>query len=103
MGYPENKTATKTVEAADGTPVTLCVPLDLPSEERAEKLRVLYTQWVTHPDKHWKGRAQARVPAEQADDVADATDFIGSILDERRTLPSGRVLLKSDGYWAHGF
>lgn len=76
----------------------------MPTQERAELLRKAYNQYVTHPDGHWKGRAQARLhDKETAALVAEAMDFMGSIVDEITLLPSGAINLYSDGYWAHGF
>jgi hypothetical protein len=43
------------------------------------------------------------VSATIADHVAEAMAFMGSIVDDRRDLPEGRVRLFSEGYWAHGF
>jgi hypothetical protein len=97
---------TKTVQATatDGTKVDMVVPTEIPTLERAEYLRKLYTEYVEHPDGHWKGRAIARcVPAELADDVAEAMDFVGSIVDWRSLDYAGTVTLFSRGYWAHGF
>ena len=88
--------------ADDGTEITVIVPTQLPTEERGEQLRALYTERVTHPGGDWKGLAVAVVPPELADDVAEAMDFHGSIVD-RRTTEGDLVRLESDGYWAHGF
>ena len=96
---------TKTVKATatDGTVLDIVVPVDLPDQERAEYLRKLYNEHVTHPDGHWKGQAIARVPTTLADDVAEAMDFVGSVVDKRREVVAGTVTLFSRGYWAHGF
>lgn len=92
------------------TRITIIVPADLPSNERAEYLRTLYKEHVRHPETpinpegHWKGRAEAIVSSEIADDVAEAMEFVGSIIDFRGESPDGeRVALVSKGYWAHGF
>ncbi len=90
------------VKADDGTLVNIEVPLNLPSEERAEELRELYTKHVKHNEGHWKGPCWAVVPTELADDVAEAMNFMGSIVDARNEFV-GSVLLSSRGYSAHGF
>ena len=90
--------------ATDGTVLDIVVPVDLPDQERAVYLRKLYSEHVEHPDGNWKGRAIARlVPADLADDVAEAMDFVGSIVDTRRPAYAGTVTLFSTGYWAHDF
>lgn len=71
------------------------------AQKRANKLRSLYSEYVKHPDGNWKLRAEALVPAEIAGEVAEAMDFIGSRVDERRDLGNGLVFLRSDGYYAH--
>lgn len=73
------------------------------TDAHANILRTIYSAHVTHPDGHWKGRAVAVVPAGIADTVADAMNFMGSIVDRRETMAGGRVALLSDGYWSHGF
>lgn len=97
---------TKTIQATttDGDTIAIRVPTaELPSDERAEYLRSLFAEHGRELDDHWKGRILARVPATLADDVAEAMEFMGAIVDERKVLPSGRVHLYSTGYWAHGF
>lgn len=97
---------TQTIQAktTDGDTIEIAVPIDsLPTEERAEELRALFAEHVRELDDDWKGRVLARVPATIADDVAEAMDFMGAIVDERKVLPSGRVHLYSNGYRAHGF
>jgi len=120
--YPTDKTTTVTAAATDGTPVTLTVPAGpLPSVADAERLRALYREHVNHPTGHWKGPAWAIVPEAVADDVAEAMDFHGSLVDHRESsgagavygtritdggtyvMGAGKVLLESHGYWAHGF
>lgn len=109
------------MEADDGTLIEVNIPTEMPSNERADYLRALYNEHVVHPSGHWKGRAAAVVPPELADDVADAMDFHGSVVDYRGTssgipwlvvdgkrsiqltCPKGHVQLFSKGYWAHGF
>ena len=95
------------VKAEDGTEIEICVPVrSLPSDERAEELRALYREHVEHPDGHWKGRATAVVPVEVVDDVVEAMDFMGSIVDQRYECDSAdgrKAILISNGYWAHGF
>lgn len=73
---------------------------ELSSEKRWEKL---YEDYVTHPDGHWKGRAVALAPNGLADDIRDAMDFMGSLVDEEVQLENGWTLLASAGYWARGF
>jgi len=104
------ETKTVTATATDGTRLELVVPTDLPGNERAGYLRTLYKEHVRHPKTpanptgNWKGRADAIVPAELAADVAEAMEFVGSIVDFRGTSADGkRVALISKGYWAHGF
>ena len=90
-------------------PIMLVVPAEVPSTDRAEVLRSLYKEHVRPlpfgPKKevHWKGPCAAEVPAAIASDVADAMNFMGAIVDDRRSLPDGIVRLYSEGYWAHGF
>jgi len=91
------------VLATDGSTVSLVVPTDLPRPERAEYLRRLWTEHVRELDGSWKGRVLARVAPELADDMAEALEFMGALVDKREALPSGRVSLYSEGYWAHGF
>jgi len=74
------------------------------TDEKAEKLCKLYSQHVRHPDGHWKGFAEAEVPFDIADDVAEAMGYHGSIVDFRAVNEAaGTVILTSQGYWAHGF
>lgn len=82
--------------------VKLFIPSNIPTPERGRVLRDLYNKWVLHPDGAWKGPAVAEVPAKLANDVAEAMDFMGSIVDER-TKVGNKVRLYSKGYWAHGF
>lgn len=72
------------------------------TKEQAEKYRNLYSEHVTHPDGHWKGQAIATVPKEIAQDVADAMDFMGSLVDSETEI-GDKVKIVSAGYWAHGF
>ncbi len=72
------------------------------TNEQANKLRSLYNEYVKHPEGHWKGKAFAIVPKEIASQVADAMDFMGSLVDCETPI-GDQVLLKSAGYWAHGF
>ena len=97
------------IAEAGQSPVTLVVPVDVPAGDRAEVLRRLYSEHVKplpfgpEQETHWKGPCAAEVPAAIADDVADAMNFMGSLVDDRRALPGARVRLYSEGYWAHGF
>lgn len=93
------------VAATDGTTVTLMVPASLPSDDRANYLRALYTEYV-RPDggDSWKGPCHAHVPSALADNVAEAMDFMGSIVDTRSLAKNlDIVVLRSKGYHAHGF
>lgn len=104
--YPTNDVV---ISESGKTPITLVVPASIPSEDRSDVLRRLYREHVRplpfgpKQETHWKGPCAAEVPAAIADDVAEAMDFHGSIVDDRRTLPNGHVRLYSEGYWAHGF
>lgn len=89
--------------AETGEPVALVVPADVPSNERADELRRLYEQHVRHREGHWKGFAEAVVPKALAGDVAEAMNFMGSIVDGEEPEDGGNVRLWSRGYWAHGF
>jgi hypothetical protein len=90
-------------------PITIVAPSTIPTADRGEVLRRLYSEYVKplpfgpKKETHWKGPCAAEVPAALADDVAEAMRFMGSIVDDRRDLPGGRVRLYSEGYWAHGF
>lgn len=72
------------------------------TNEHADYLRKLYRKHVQHPEGHWKGAAIAVVSLEVANDVAEAMDFHGSLVDDRYT-ENGKTILISAGYWAHGF
>ena len=89
------------------TVTTTSIPASLPSQERAEILRDIYSKHVRHGGGHWKGPCCAIVDPWMADDVAEAMDFMGSIVDARvvHTAADGLevVVLFSRGYWAHGF
>jgi len=84
---------------------TSTIPFERDTPEHCEALRALYREHVvaTGKDGHWKGPCKAKVTADLAADVADAMNFMGSIVDSERTLKSGMVVLRSRGYWAHGF
>ena len=99
------ETQTIHVTATDGTVIPIVVPAGpLPSNERADYLRALYREHVRHPDGHWKGFAEACIQTALADDVAEAMDFIGSIVDFTATTDDGsETVLTSNGYWAHDF
>lgn len=106
-GYPKGKTRRVAVrgKTSEGLDIIapIIIPTDVPPPDRAEYLHELYKKWVTHPDGHWKGPAIATVPAHLANDVAEAMDFMGSVVDRRTPMDGGRYELYSDGYWAHGF
>lgn len=94
---------------AGAPPITLVVPASIPSTDRSDTLRKLYSEHVKplpfgpKKEMHWKGPCAAEVPAAIANDVADAMNFMGSLVDDQRALPGGLVRLYSEGYWAHGF
>ncbi len=111
------------VQSEDGETIKLVVPTNLPSNARAEQLRAIYNEHVRHLDD-WKGRAVACVPAEIADDVCEAMNFMGSLVDVKRVCVDnvpfrlgykgngtpvdiekkvGLILIWSRGYRAHGF
>lgn len=104
--YPTNDVV---IETAGQPPLTLVVPAIVPGPDRSTLLQQLYKEHVRplpfgpKREVHWKGPCAAEVSATIADDVAQAMDFMGSIVDDRRDLPGGRVRLYSEGYWAHGF
>ena len=112
----------RTVLAEDGTPVEIRVPDSLPDEARAEQLCAAYRDHIRHETDDWKGPAWAVVPRALEDDMAEAMEFMGSIVDIRvgaaidlgsalpegavgafRALPDGYVGLFSRGDRAHGF
>jgi hypothetical protein len=104
--YPTNDVVLS--EAGKPT-ITMVIPASIPSQDRSTLLRQLYGEHVKplpfgpKRETHWKGPCAAEVPAAIADDVTEAMDFMGAIVDDRRDLPGGRVRLYSEGYWAHGF
>lgn len=104
--YPTNDVV---ISEAGKPPITLVVPASVPSADRGEILRRLYSEHVRplpfgpKKETHWKGPCAAEVPAAIANDVSEAMTFMGSIVDDRRELPGGFVRLYSEGYWAHGF
>ena len=81
----------------------LIVPATLPSNDRAEYLQKLYQEHVVYAKGDWKGPNAALVPANLADDVAEAMEFMGALVDTRVTNTRGTVALYSKGYRAHGF
>ena len=113
-------TTTVTMKAEDGTLHKVTVPTHVPTNERADYLRSLVSKHMVSPG-HWKGPAAAVVPAELADDMAEAMEFIGALIDFREPsngirwmvtdghkiahleCPKGTVRLYSRGYWANGF
>lgn len=92
------------VVVAGGSKFEIVVPTSLPSDERADYLESLWRDHVK-VGQDWKGPAYANVPAEIADDVAEAMAFYGAIVDDRAPITdgTGRVALFSRGYRAHGF
>ena len=117
------RTATVTVTGenpltGETSPVEVTFPLDIPTHERAEYLRSLWTQHVQYGQQNvaamaakgiaytpdWKGPCYANVPKAIADDVAEAMDFMGALVDDRTPCSDGEtVALFSRGYRAHGF
>ena len=104
--YPTNDVV---IEEAGKPPITIIVPAEVTSAARSETLQQLYKEHVRplpfgpKKETHWKGPCAAEVPAALASDVAEAMNYMGSIVDDRRDLPNGLVRLYSEGYWAHGF
>lgn len=104
--YPTNDVV---IAVPGQEPITLVVPATVPTVERSEILQQLYKEHVKplpfgpKKETHWKGPCVAEVPVNIASDVAEAMNFMGSIVDDRRDLPNGLVRLYSEGYWAHGF
>jgi len=101
------KTRELTVLAGESF-VTVVVPTDLPTEERAELLRKAFNGEVRgitlkFPDGHWKGKVLCVADTDLADLAVEAMEFMGAIVDKRVTWPGRRVFLESEGYWAHGF
>jgi hypothetical protein len=92
-----------TVKTTDGQEIEIGIPTNIPSNKDARTFQYLWDRFVVELEGHWKGPVSAVVPADQADQVADAMDFHGAIVDERTPLRSGQVKLYSRGYWAHGF
>lgn len=81
---------------------------NLPSNERAEELREIFSDKAQFLDEDlrspWKGRVICMV--ERTDDVSvedvrEAMNFIGAIVDEVEELPDGSVKLFSKGYYHH--
>ena len=97
------ETESQVVTTTEGDAVTLTVPTHLPDTDRCEHLRRVYESKVTHPDGHWKGQAVAVCSRKDLDDVVDAMDFHGSLVDNIVELEGGLLRVVSAGYWAHGF
>ena len=105
------ETKNVTVVATDGTPITLAVPTTIPTEERAEYLRALFGGKVAEclmyfpgaERGEWRGPVYAVCPSTLVEDVKEALEFMGALVDRVLSLPDGRVTVMSDGYWAHGF
>ena len=102
MGYEPHETKTVTVKAESGMDVTLVLPTSVQTEARAKYLRGLWDEHVKHLDGHWKGRVEASVPNELAEDMAEAMEFLGAIVASTEES-GGETTLKSNGYWANGF
>ncbi len=73
------------------------------TKTEVSSLREAYRKHVQHPDGHWKGRAVAVVDPEIKHLVWRSMDFHGSLVDHSYVDQNGKVVLISDGYWAHGF
>lgn len=111
----------KTVTAFDemGNPITLTIPVTLPGNSRADYLRLLWDTHVQYGQQNvaalaakgiaytpdWKGPCYANVPMNIGDDVAEAMEFMGAIVDSRTPITdgTGMIALFSRGYRAHGF
>lgn len=78
--------------------------MTLPTPERAEYLRSLLPM-VTWSAANWRGPCFCNAPADKADDIAEAMEFVGALIDSREPITdgTGRIALFSRGYWAHGF
>jgi hypothetical protein len=100
MAYP---TKTITLVSEEGVPLQVTVPTEVPSNERGAYLRKLWDDHVTLLSATWKGPVSAVVPAALADDVAEAMEFMGALVDSRGGALTGFVRLYSKGYYAHGF
>lgn len=70
--------------------------------EYLHKLAQDHMQTV-EPGGHWKGPTFAIVDENIADDMAEAMDFVGALVDGESKVEGGKVRLYSEGYWAHGF
>lgn len=98
-----------TAIAEDGTPVTLVVPTNLPTEDRAEYLRRVFDNKldgvrVSFPDGDWKGRVTVRCDNRTlVADAREALEFMGALPDGERVDADGGVTVFSRGYYAHGF
>jgi hypothetical protein len=97
------RTESKVVEAEDGTQFTLVYPIDCPDNKRADELRKLWSEHVVPLTEHWKGPVEAVVKPSLVEDVSEAMDFMGAIVDKISETCDGMVKLYSKGYWAHGF
>lgn len=80
----------------------------LPSDSRATKLRSIFSEYAQFLDDDlytpWKGPVVAivdRSDDESVEDVEEAMDFIGAIVDEKEEMPDGSVKLFSKGYYHH--
>ena len=80
----------------------------LPSVDRATELRNIFSEYAQFLDGDlntpWKGRVIAvvdRFDDESVEDVEEAMNFIGAIVDEKEEQPDGSVKLFSNGYYHH--
>jgi len=102
-----DKTRKVVVKAEDGTKVTLVVPVDLPSDERAEYLRELFGGKVPgvevlFPKGDWKGPVEAKCDPAVVPDLMEAMRFFGAPVDAFGVSGNDATLF-SHGYYAHGF
>jgi hypothetical protein len=80
----------------------------LPSQERAEELREIFSEYSQFLEEDiyspWKGKVICiveRSDDETVDDVREAMNFIGAIVDSVEEQPDGSVKLFSGGYYHH--
>lgn len=99
------ETRTVVVEAEDGARLAITVPANIPTQDRAEKLRRLWDRHVRVLDARigWRGPVEAIVSESVVGDVEEAMAFMGAIVDRIEPKGDGTVRLYSNGYFAHGF
>jgi len=76
----------------------------MPTQEWAEELSKLFDEHVKQlqPEIGWKGPCEAVVPTELRDDVTEAMNHVGALVDLEEDHEDG-VRIFSKGYLAHGF